>query len=906
MQKLDRQTWERLSPLLDHVLDLDDGAARQAFLDDLRRTAPEAAAHLDGLLAAHERAAASGFLASGPPRPEGPVAGALAGMTVGAYTLERPLGMGGMGTVWLGRRSDGQFTGTVAVKLVNLAMLDARTADRFAHEASVLARLTHPNIARLYDAGVTPLGQPYLVLEYVEGSRIDHYADQHRLDVRQRLGLFLQVADAVAHAHANLVVHRDLKPSNILVGADGRVKLLDFGIAKLVDDGDAGRDATATRGSALTPEYAAPEQVAGGAITTATDVYALGVLLFQLLSGRHPTAPGARTAVEFLRALDTPADRLTVALGRAAGRGEAEAIARARGTTAARLRRTCGGDLETVTAMALRQDPATRYANVAALADDVRHYLRRRPVSAQPDSAWYRLRRLVARRRIESAAVAVAALAVLTGGATAAWQAREAGRQRDEAVRALARSEAVTEFYHFLLGDAGPPDQPLTIDGMIARSDTLLQAEFAGNPDHQAAILLLQASYYLALDHVNEAEPRLARASTLLAPSLDADLRASMQCLQGFAASLGGRYDEGVGAVERGLAEPGISAGTAADCHEYGAHIAENMNDGAAAERHATAALERLRTSGRTHPRREAVALGDLAYAQQLLGRMADADRTFTASMAGLTAIGLARTPVAGTILNNWGIAALYAGDVRKALDLWEQALAITLASGRTTPPSYLLSNLGRAHELSGRFDSALDYYTRTLESARANGRRETISYGLNGQASVYLQRGDVDRAEALLRETWAVVRALPAGSPAYSNAEILDARVALARGRTADALRLLEARRVAFDAQPPNPGAAGVRVLLAEVALAAGRTSDALTLARDAAGRYAALQGGLPHSRGQGAARLMLARALAATGDGAGATAEAGRAREHLAATVDASHPLLVAATALERSSSR
>ena len=903
MQKFDRHTWERLSPLLDHLLDLDDAAARQAFLRDLGRTTPDVAAHLDALLVAHDRAAASGFLAGAPARPGAPAAGALAGMTVGAYTLERPLGMGGMGTVWLGRRNDGQFTGTVAVKLVNLAMIDARTADRFAHEASVLARLTHPNIARLYDAGVTALGQPYLVLEFVEGQRIDHHADAHRLDVRQRLDLFLQVADAVAHAHANLIVHRDLKPSNILVDASGRVKLLDFGIARLVGDG---RDATATRGGALTPEYAAPEQVTGGAITTATDIYALGVLLFQLLSGQHPTAQGARSPVEYLRALDAPADRLTVALGRAETRGEAEAIAAARGTTAARLRRMCGGDLETVVAMALRQDPAARYATVTALADDVRHYLRRRPVSAQPDSAWYRLRRLVARRRIESAAVAVATLAVLSGGAVAAWQGREAARQRDEAVRALARSEAVTEFYHFLLGDAGPPDQPLTIDGMIARSDTLLRAEFAGNPDHQAAILLLQASYYLALDRVNEAEPRLARAGTLLGPSLDSDLRASMQCLQGFAASLGGRYDEGVQSVARGLAEPGIAAGTAADCHEYGAHIAENMNDGAAAERHASAALARLRASGRAHPRREAVALGDLAYAQQLLGRMAEADRAFTASMAGLTAIGLGRTPVAGTILNNWGIAALNAGDVRKALDLWEQALAITLTGGRTTPPSYLLSNLGRAHELSGRFESALDYYTRTVDSGRVNGRRETVAYGLNGLATVHLQRGDLDRAEALLSETWTVVRTLPDGAPAYANAEILEARIALARGRTADARALFERRRAAFDRQPANPGSAGVRVLLAEAALAAGRADEAAALAREAADRYAALQGGLPHSRGQGAARLVLARTLAAAGDRAGAAAEAGRAREHLAATVDPTHPLLVAATELERSSLR
>src|SRR5882672_7233463 len=253
--------WLKLSPLLDRVLDLDPDA-RPAFVAAIRADDAESASALEQLLGEHDRAVASGFLESAPVVSGAPMS--LAGQIVGAYTLERPLGMGGMGTVWLARRSDGRFEGSVALKFINLAVLDRVGQERFQREGTLLARLSHPNIARLFDAGVTPGGQPYLVLEYIEGTRIDRYADSHRLPIASRLQLFLQVADAVAHAHASLVVHRDLKPSNVLVDTLGQVKLLDFGIATLADASSPDRPgAGSATASALTPEYAAPEQVAG-------------------------------------------------------------------------------------------------------------------------------------------------------------------------------------------------------------------------------------------------------------------------------------------------------------------------------------------------------------------------------------------------------------------------------------------------------------------------------------------------------------------------------------------------------------------------------------------------------------------------------------------------------------------
>src|SRR5262249_32751757 len=277
----------------------------------------QAAADVRALLAEHRLLTAEGFLASPVMihRPEP----SLAGVTIGAYTLVSPIGHGGTGSVWLAERSDGRFTGHVAVKLLNAALLGRSAEKRFKREGMILARLTHPHIGRLIDAGLSSTGQPYLVLEHIDGCPIDRYCDEKKLGVDDRIRLVLDVQSAVAYAHANLIVHRDLKPSNVLVTTDGTVKLLDFGIAKLLETESTGPAVTMlTREGdvALTQKYAAPEQVTGGPITTATDVYALGVILFELLSGQHPTGVDARAPAEFVKAItDREPLRLSAAMG---------------------------------------------------------------------------------------------------------------------------------------------------------------------------------------------------------------------------------------------------------------------------------------------------------------------------------------------------------------------------------------------------------------------------------------------------------------------------------------------------------------------------------------------------------------------------------------------------------------
>ena len=294
---IDPGLWQRLEPLLDRALDLSD-EERGRWLDELREKSPELVEQLVQLLTAEEAADQGGFLNTGFQVPAREV-------QLGAWKLERPIGAGGMGAVWLARRVEGEGAPRAAIKLLNLALQSPIGQARFRREGNLLARLAHPGIAMLLETGVSRAGQPYLVLEYIEGIRIDRFADEGALSQRDRIGLVLQVLAAVEHAHANQVVHRDIKPSNILVTNDGVAKLLDFGIARMLSpDGSLG-SAPLTAGSArvLTPEYAAPEQASGAAVSPATDVYAVGVLLYLLLSGKHPTAEGRRGAGEIITAL---------------------------------------------------------------------------------------------------------------------------------------------------------------------------------------------------------------------------------------------------------------------------------------------------------------------------------------------------------------------------------------------------------------------------------------------------------------------------------------------------------------------------------------------------------------------------------------------------------------------------
>jgi serine/threonine protein kinase/tetratricopeptide (TPR) repeat protein len=438
MSTLSPDQWRALSPYLDQALAMTDDE-RSAWLSSVGDQDPALATQLESLLDEHRVLAQEGFLENS--RWALPNSIGLAGQTLGPYTLISQLGQGGMGSVWLARRSDGRFERKAAVKFVNIALAGGATEERFKREGSILGRLTHPHIAELLDAGISSDGRPYLILEYVDGTTIDQYCDQRKLDLEARLRLFLDVLSSVAHAHANLIVHRDLKPSNVLVTTGGEVKLLDFGIAKLLEgEGQSGAATLLTHegGSALTPQYAAPEQLTGQPVTTATDVYALGVLLYVLLSGRHPVISDLNSPAELVRAvLELEPPRPSEAIPP----DNASLIAENRGTTPEKLRRQLRGDLDTIIGKALKKDPQERYASVTGFADDLQRYLKREPIRARPDTLAYRTVKFLRRNRTVVALTATAIVLVigsLSVGLLVANRERKIAERRFAQVRQLA------------------------------------------------------------------------------------------------------------------------------------------------------------------------------------------------------------------------------------------------------------------------------------------------------------------------------------------------------------------------------------------------------------------------------------------------------------------------------------
>jgi len=736
----------------------------------------------------------------------------------------------------------------------------------------MLARLAHPGIARLLDAGVGPGGQPYLVLEYIDGQPIDEYATSHQLTVSQRLELILQVADAVSHAHANLIVHRDLKPSNILVTTDGTVKLLDFGIAKLLD----AKAVTVEGSHVLTPEFAAPEQATGDVVTTATDVYALGVLLYLLLSGRHPTAEGCHTALETLRALH---ERQPVPLPL--------------------------GDLGTIVDKALHKDPRERYQTVAELADDLRRYLRQEPISARATSFGYRAGKFIQRHRVPVLATAATILALAAATGFSIAQMENARRQRDAAVFASQRADAQIEFQSLLMSQIG--DKPLTMHDIVDRARTVLERQYAGDPRVLATLLMQLSDRYADLGDDKIRGALLTRAESIAT----ADQLSEIRCRQADNYRTRGSYDEAYHAVA--VAESLLRAHPEPEAHAFCLYILGNLQveqtrgppeEGADDVRRAIQIRDSL---GKRSDAFYLNLLGTLAGALDIAKHPREAITAYHHASALLDSSGRGSTMDAAITEHDMALTLKRLGETAAAERAFHDALLRARQSDPTghMPPQPLIHYADIAMQQAD-FDSATKYFSMLAAQAAADSDRYWQGRALYGLAEAQLRAGDIDAA----RQTMARFHPLSANpnlkkvDDYVTDYRLLEGRLAFMNGQIGDARRLVSGvlHSVGYFEGKRMRIFYPSLILAGELAIEAGQPAEALEYAAGA--RAGVTQDSLTEMRSAfvGESHLLEARALLASGDTTAARTAIARAVPALTVGAGEQHPLTKAALALQQ----
>ncbi|MDT0630934.1 tetratricopeptide repeat protein [Rubrivirga sp. S365] len=762
----DRARWLRVEALFDRALGL-DGDARAALLD--REAGGDAAlrAEVASLLAAHDGAGAffeRAVRRIAPPDVFAP------GARVGPYRVEARIGEGGMGVVYRAARADGAFERTVALKVLRFGGGDVR---RFLAERQTLARLDHPGIARLYGGGLAPDGRPFFAMELAAGEPITDYAARRGLGVEARLDLFADVCAAVQYAHSRLVVHRDLKPSNVLVcdgGGAACVKLLDFGIAKALDDPDVTVAGSAPR----TPTYAAPEQVAGGAVTTATDVYALGALLYELLTGRRPHAGATRADVERAVLSDAP-PRPSVAV-RAAPPEGAPARAAPPGAPE-RLARRLAGDLDQIVLKALRKEPERRYDGAAALAADVARHRSGLPVEARPATVRYRAGSFVRRHRLGVGGAAAGVLVLAAGLALAVWQGRVATAERDRAERAAA-------FMVGLLGEFDPNQagaERLDAGDVLDRAVRRVEADLDGEPAVQARLY----------DHVGQIYQTYARyddAGRLLRRALDArralygrahrEVAESLNHLAWLAFAQGdyGAADSlYAAALDVETAAEGRRTPTAAEAIEGRGLLRRAAGDpdgGVPFVREALAIREA--TLGAEAPEVYA-SVSALATLHHVAGRPAQAAPLFRRAIEGRRRA-LGAHILTAQSLSDYGAALADLGDVGGAAAAHREALAVRRGLlGRSHPHvAQSLSHLGWALQTQGRYADAEPLYREALAGRRAHLGPDHASVGnsLLLLGEIRLLQGDAGGLDEVADGVATLARALGPDHPTALAAE--------------------------------------------------------------------------------------------------------------------------------------
>jgi len=654
------------------------GTQREAFLAEACAGDPALRHAVDSILGAVTQA--EGFLDRDA---SALAANARVGSTIGRYTLISVLGSGGMGTVYLAERREAGYAQRVAIKLVRANLAARELLARFESERRILAGLNHPYIAGLIDAGTTDQGVPYLVMEYVEGTPIDRYCDERQLDIPSRIRLLIKVSMAVQAAHQSLVIHRDLKPNNVLITADGLPKLLDFGIAKLTLPADADSPdtgATTLFGQrALTPNYASPEQILEGRITTASDVYSLGVMAYELLSGELPYLLDTSSQRALIRATETlSVPRPSVRARQARASGKLAVIATGRGTTPKRLLSALAGDLDNILLMALRQEPERRYTTAAQFAEDLARYLDRRPVAARSDSFGYRTGRLLRRHWLPASAATAVLISLIAGVISFAWQADQARQERD-------RTLQVNDFLQTILTEADPytAGADASIRDVLRKADGMIADRFAQAPDLEAAIRRTVGYTQLGLLDLDAAGSNLSRAHALNLQLYGHRDQRSLQTRADLAWTAFRRGDmtaarEGYEIVIAEL-HPGLSADFRATImNDYGVVLID-LGDyaQAAALFREVLAMQPVLDMG---PAQHASTANNIAAAYHDLGDAAQAEHWYRESIAiGRAQPGADNDPNLAIHLNNLAVLLRDGGYADEALALFREALEVRI-----------------------------------------------------------------------------------------------------------------------------------------------------------------------------------------------------------------------------------
>ena len=774
--------WKRLSPLLDAALDLPP-PERDAWLAALPPEHADLRPALEELLAARRAIETGDFLDRLPAFSATPGGVFLeAGNTVGPYRLLRELGAGGTATVWLAERVDGSIQRQVALKLPHVALVDRGLEQRISRETEILARLEHPNIARLYDAGVDEAGRPWLALEFVDGLPPDQYCRAAKLGLAAKLELFLAILRAVAFAHAHLIVHRDLKPNNILVAPGGNVRLLDFGIARLLQPDAPARAAsqampqpTMVGAAALTPAYAAPEQFTAQPITVATDVYSLGVILFEMITGASPYLPKGHSLGayehEVLQAEPPLMSRV------------------ARPAAAAALR----GDLDAIVAKALEKSPADRYASVEAFAQDIERHLAAEPVAAQPRSFVYLTRKFVRRNAV---ALSVGGLVVCVLGAALALAANQwiaAERQRAMAVDRLADSDAAVEFTSTVLIEGMQPGESLTFEDLIARSEEI--ARQAGRDDLRTRIFATDflSSWYGANGLTRNAESILTQAIDSLAGE-PAQLGAALRCRRAVIWARMGRRQDALTALEAELAANYADDAVASKCLVARANLALTGGDGDGALRFAHAGLRRFELAGvdTVYGRSDILML--IGAAHGLRDEFPAAHEKYFEALRILGAAGRERGRAAANVHEDWSTVWMNQGNPRRALEATDLGWQIVreLSPGARIADSRLYRR-GRILAQLGRFDEAMDEFARARSLAVDRGNVLTLIGVTIGEADVAVAQGRLNAAAVQLDDATLEIRRtdLPVDHVLVSRHLVSSAAMHGARGNHVEARRL-------------------------------------------------------------------------------------------------------------------